>query len=310
MRALVTGGAGFIGSHLVRGLLERGDSVRVLDDFSSGRRENLEGLGGDLDIRAASILDANALADAVEGCDAVFHLAAIASVPRSIDDPEGTGRVNLGGSERVFEAAARAGAKVVFSGSSAIYGDTPNLPIQETEPPRTLSPYAEHKLGGEHALRSLHDKSGLRGVALRYFNVYGPQQNPDSEYAAVIPKFVTRALDGRPLIIFGDGGQTRDFVYVEDVVRANLLAFESEIEDGRPYNIGAGRSIPIRELAEAVVSILGSSSPIEHQPARSGEVRLSEADVRRAREGLRFEAAIPLEDGLRRTAEHWRVAAR
>lgn len=309
MRALVTGGAGFIGSHLVRGLLDRGHQVSVIDDFSSGSADNLANLAEGLRVYEGSILDEATMRQAADGVAAVFHLAAIASVPRSIDDPSGTYRVNVEGTRQVFEAALRTGAKVIFSGSSAIYGDTPNLPIQETEPPRTLSPYAEHKLTAEQELRALHDDSGLRGVALRYFNVYGPRQNPHSEYAAVVPKFVTRALENRPLIIYGDGGQTRDFVYVEDVVRANLVAFESEIDDGRPYNIGAGRSITIRELAETVVSSLGSCSPIEHQPARSGEVRLSEADVRRAREGLGFEAAVSLEEGLRRTADHWRTGA-
>ncbi len=262
-----------------------------------------------MEVVEGSILDPEAVNRGMAGADAVFHLAAIASVPRSIEDPAGTYEVNVEGARRVFEAAAREGAKVVFSSSSAIYGDTPNLPVEETEPPRTLSPYAEHKLVGEQELRRLHDEAGLRGIALRYFNVYGPRQDPNSEYAAVVPKFVTRALEGRPLIIFGDGSQTRDFVYVEDVVRANLIAFESDIEDGRPYNIGAGSSISIRELAESVVAALGSTSVIEHQPARSGEVRLSSADVCRAREGLNFSAAVNLSEGLRRTADYWRSLA-
>lgn len=280
--------------------------MRVLDDFSTGKRTNLFNNGADITIFEGSILNESVLGKAIEDCDAVFHLAAVASVPKSIADPIGTAKINVEGTQRVFEAAARAGAKVVFSGSSAIYGDTPNLPVEETEPPRTLSPYAEHKLLGEQMLRAMHDESGLKGVALRYFNVYGPRQDPESEYAAVVPKFVTRALENRPLLIYGDGGQTRDFIYVEDVVRANLTAFESEIEDGRPYNIAAGRSLSIRELAEAVVGSLGSTSEIEYLPARSGEVRLSSADVRRAREGFGFAALVGLEEGLQKTAESWR----
>lgn len=253
-------------------------------------------------------MDAPVLARAIDGCEAVFHLAAVASVPRSIEDPIGTGQVNIEGTVQILQAAARAKAKVVFSSSSAIYGNPETLPVDEKSLPMTLSPYAAQKLAGEAHLTAFHASIGLPSVALRYFNVFGPRQDPESEYAAVIPKFVTRALQNRPLIIFGDGGQTRDFIYVGDVARANVMAFESRIADGRPFNLGSGTSISVLELAKTVIAQIGSTSEVEFQPARSGEVRLSEGVVDRARNEIGFVAQISLGEGLRQTASYWREA--
>lgn len=303
---MVTGGAGFIGSHLAEALLAAGAEVRVLDDLSSGRESNLASARGDIDFVRGSILDENALAKAAEGCDAIFHLAAVASVPRSIEDPVGTGRVNVEGSVQVLRAAARNGAKVVFSSSSAVYGNPKTLPVAESSPPETLSPYAAQKLASEALLAAFHFSYRVKSASLRYFNVYGPRQDPNSEYAAVIPKFVTRALQGRPLVIFGDGSQTRDFVYVGDVARANILAFESTLNDGRPVNVGSGVSISILGLAQSVIQLCGSQSAIDFQPAREGEVRLSEGAVEFARSAIGFGAQVSLAEGLSRTADFWR----
>lgn len=304
MTALVTGGAGFIGSHLVDALLERGARVRVLDDLSSGRRENLD--LSTVDLIQGSILDSAAVQDAIAGCDAVFHLAAIASVQRSVEDPLGTGRVNSEGTLIVAEAAAREGAKIVLSSSSAVYGNPARLPVDETFLPETRSPYAAQKLASEAYLLALHATKGLRAVSLRYFNVYGPRQDPNSEYAAVIPKFVTRALGGRPLLIFGDGGQTRDFVYVTDVARANLLAYDSALEAGEVVNIGSGRSLTVLELAQKVRDVTGTGVEILHEPARAGEVRLSSGDVSRAFREIGFRNAVEIEEGLARICAFWK----
>lgn len=306
VRALVTGGAGFIGSHIVEALLSRGDDVRVLDDLSTGKRENLPQDASRFEFVEGSVTDPTAAAQAVEGCKAVFHLAAVASVQKSVEDPIATGRVNTEGTVYLLEAAAKAGAKVVLSSSSALYGDSDQLPLNELELPQTLSPYAVHKLGSEAYLRAFHATHGLKCVSLRYFNVYGPRQDPDSEYAAVIPKFVTRALLGQPLVIFGDGKQTRDFVYVSDVARANLLAVESSVEDGRPVNIGFGQSFTVRDLAELIIELSGSASTIEHLAPRQGEVKRSQCDLTAARELIGFEAAVSLEEGLRETIDDWR----
>lgn len=305
---MVTGGAGFIGSHLVDALLEKGASVRVLDDLSSGREANLNSVGGDFELLRGSILDSEAVRRASEGCDAVFHLAAVASVPRSIEDPIGTGRVNIEGTVQILQAAAQIGAKVVLSSSSAVYGNPAELPVSETSLPETLSPYAAQKLASEAHLAAFYASRGVPSVSLRYFNVFGPRQDPESEYAAVIPKFVTRAIQGRPLVIFGDGGQTRDFVYVADVARANILAFESAVSDGRPINVGSGVSISVFELAQTVVRMSSSDSAIEFQAARTGEVRLSEGKVSRASIEIGFGAQVSLAEGLAHTVAYWKEA--
>lgn len=253
-------------------------------------------------------MDPDALRRAADGCEVIFHLAAIASVPRSIEDPIGTGRVNIEGTVQVLEAAAPIGAKVILSSSSAVYGNPEALPVDETSMPFPLSPYAAQKLASEAHLAAHHGSKGVRCVSLRYFNVFGPRQDPESEYAAVIPKFVTRALHHRPLVIFGDGSQTRDFIYVADVARANMLAFESGVVDGRPLNIGSGISISVRELAKTVIELTGSKSEIDHQPARAGEVLHSEGAIARASAELGFGPQVSLAEGLSRTARYWKEA--
>ncbi|BBO23540.1 MAG: putative UDP-glucose 4-epimerase GalE1 [Chthonomonadaceae bacterium] len=306
MKALVTGGAGFIGSHVALGAAAKGWQVVVLDDLSSGSPSNLTGAPSHLEMRVGSVCDPEAVRSAVEGCDVVFHLAAIASVQRSVEDPVGTGRVNVEGMVRVLEAATRAGSRVVFSSSSAVYGDADALPVSESARPLPCSPYAVHKLCGEMYLQAFWSTGGLISRSLRYFNVYGPRQDPQSEYAAVIPKFVTRAIRGEPLVIFGDGGQTRDFVFVEDVARANLLAAEQGSGESFVLNIGSGVSLSVLDLAKKVIEIAESNSQIVFEPPRPGEVRDSRADTALAHAQLGFDASTPLEEGLRRTLEYWR----
>lgn len=275
---LVTGGAGFIGSHLVRALLERGDEVVVLDDLSSGQTSNLPGHPR-LGFHQGSILDAEAVAGCAKGCAGIFHLAAVASVIESVNEPVRTHRVNTEGTIQLLEAAAREGARFVFSSSSAVYGEGPDAIKTEASEIQPLSPYAVQKFASELYVRVYADLKGVGAVCLRYFNVFGPRQNPNSEYAAVVPKFVRRALDGGAVTIFGDGEQTRDFVHVDDVVRANLAAFASEVGDGRALNVASGKALSVNELAAAVFGALGEPPRIEYAPARSGEVKHSRAAI-------------------------------
>jgi UDP-glucose 4-epimerase len=302
VKALVTGGAGFIGCHVVRELLEAGAEVRVLDDLSSGTRENLTGLSGPVEFTMGSVTDVETVRRTMEDCGAVFHLAAIASVERSIQDPDGTALVNLEGAKTVFAEAAVQRAKIVFSSTSAVYGDLAEVPLSERSETAPKSPYAAQKLEAERLLM------GKRAVCLRYFNVYGPRQDPYSDYAAVVPKFAHAALEGLPLVVFGDGGQTRDFIFVQDVARANLLAFEASSQSAQTFNIGSGKSVTILELAEQVLRAAGSSSRIEFKSGREGEVRHSRADMSLAKQQLGFEAEVSLHDGLVRTLEYWRTA--
>ena len=299
----MTGGAGFIGSHVVRLLLDKGADVRVLDDLSSGVRTNLAGMRGSLDLTIGSITDAKTVRKAMEGREAVFHLAAIASVQRSVRDPEGTGKVNHLGALYVFEEAAAVHAKIVFSSSAAIYGDTMALPVTEETPPKPLSPYAEQKLAAEKALR------GLQSVCLRYFNVYGPRQDPTAEYAAAVPRFIVKALAEQPLTIYGDGRQTRDFIFVEDVARANLAAFEAKLDNTEALNVGSGKSVTILDLAKRVVRLTGAGSKILYDEPRVGEIRYSACEIEAARTKIRFKPKVSLNEGLRRTIEYWKSGA-
>jgi UDP-glucose 4-epimerase len=301
---LVTGGAGFIGSHIVRALA-RDHEVVVLDDLSTGRRENLAGLP--VTVIEADIRDREALARACAGVDAVFHLAARISVAASMEDPVDTVEVNTLGTLALVEAcrAARVRA-IVLSSSAAVYGDSPRLPKRESMRLEPRSPYAVSKLDGEHYLEIFAAPAGIRAVALRYFNVFGPGQAPDSQYAAAIPAIASRALAGREITIFGDGRQTRDFVYVDDIVRANLMAAGVIATAGsRPvagaYNVGGGRAITILALAREIVRVTGSLSPIVHADSRPGDVRHSRADVSRIRRDLGFAARVPLREGLEAT---------
>ena len=322
-RYLVTGGAGFIGSHIVAALAARHEVV-VLDNLSSGKRANLEGLR--VTLVEADVREQSALARACSGVEAVFHLAAQISVAASMERPAETVQVNTVGTLGLIEAAASAGVKaVVLSSSAAIYGDDPRLPKREDMTPAPRSPYAVSKLDGEYYLRMLGAPRGMRAVALRYFNVYGPRQDPRSQYAAAIPAFITRAIASETITIFGDGGQTRDFVFVEDVARANLLAagvLLSQGQGGRSsrvaagpgafavYNVGGGRSVTILELAREIVRATGSKSAIVHADPRPGDVRHSRADVSRIRRALGFRAEVAVAEGLRRTIEAFKAPAR
>ena len=306
-RYLVTGGAGFIGSHLAEALVERGERVRVLDDLSTGRRENLAAVAGHIELLVGDVADPDTAGQAVAGCDVVLHLAAIPSVQASLEDPRRTHQVNVGGTLNVLEAARRAGVRrVVFASSTALYGDHTALPLREELPPRPLSPYAASKAAGEMYCAAFRTSYGLPAVALRFFNVYGPRQDPGNPYSGVVSIFAARMARGERPVIYGDGRQTRDFVYVADVVRAILLACEREAAVGAALNVAAGRQTSILELAAALNQVLGTQIEPTFAPARAGEVRFSEGDARRARQVLGWEARIPLREGLSRLvrAEH------
>lgn len=295
---LVTGGAGFIGSHLCEALVKQSKTVLVLDDLSNGFRQNLAPIESQIELIEGSITDRQLVDQLIERVQVVFHLAAISSVPKTIFEPEIGHAVNATGTFNVIDACRKAGAHLVYSSSAAVYGDTPDHPKSENSHKEPISPYAGQKLIGEIYLQSLAKEGGFSGVSLRYFNVFGPRQRADSPYSGVISVFANRAKSGEPIRIQGDGNQTRDFISVHDVVRANLLAAEAIHLKGEPFNIAGGRETTIRNLAESIVKITGSSSKIEHTDARPGDIRLSCADVSRAQSLLGFQAQITLEQGL------------
>lgn len=306
---LVTGGAGFIGSHLVEELVKRGWKVRVLDNLSTGREENLAAVWDRIEFLRGDLRDAAAVEAAVRGVEVVFHQGALPSVQRSIEDPLTTHEVNATGTLRLLWASRAAGVKrVVYASSSSVYGNTPGLPRREEEPLAPRSPYAASKAEGEVYARLFAELYGLETVGLRYFNVYGPRQDESSPYAAVIPRFIGAALAGRPPVIYGDGEQTRDFTYVADVVRANLLAAEAPGISGEVFNIAGGAETSINELFTLVrravgrLGVMWTVQPL-YEPARLGEVRRSRAEVAKARERLGFRAQVPLEEGLAKTVE-------
>jgi UDP-glucose 4-epimerase len=308
-RALVTGGAGFIGSHLVDALLAAGWQVRVLDDFSSGREENLAGVRDRIELLRADFADPGVAERAMEGVEVVFHEGAIPSVPRSVAEPVRTHRANVDGTLAVLEAARHAGVRrLVYAASSSAYGDTEVLPKVETMPARPLSPYALQKYAGEVYCRLYHELYGLETVALRYFNIFGPRQDPNSTYAAVVPRFAIACLRGEAPTIHGDGEQSRDFTFVGDAVAANLAAADAPKAAGHVINVAGGRRISLNELLAAIQRIVGSAVAPIHGPARAGDVRHSLADLGRARELLGWEPAVPLDEGLRRTVESLRGA--
>lgn len=311
MRFLITGGAGFIGSHLVERLLSDGEDVVVLDDFSTGRRENLAPFEGRFDLIEGSITDPAACARAMAGVDHVLHQAALGSVPRSVDDPVTTHAVNATGTLNVLKAAVDAGVgRVVYAASSSAYGDTEELPKHEGMVPRPRSPYAVTKLSGEEYCRAFRASYGLETVALRYFNVFGPRQDPGSQYAAVIPLFATAALEDRPATIFGDGEQSRDFTFVSNVVDANLQAVRAPgAALGEVFNVGAGRQTTINELWGTIRELLGASAEAEHREPRAGDVRHSLASLERATRMLGYQPAIDVEEGLRRTVAWYRESS-
>ena len=297
MRVLVTGGAGFIGSHLVDALVARGDEVIVLDDLSSGHRENLAGTNAELIV--GSVADMSIVRGAVEGCALVFHEAAIASVPKTVESPLETNDVNLRGTLNVLQAAGDVGVgRVVFAGSAAVYGDDTPLPAREDAAPRPMSPYAVEKLASEHYLRVWSGLYGVEAVTLRYFNVFGPRQDPSSAYSGVISIFVDRLLTGRSTTIFGDGEQTRDFVFVRDVVQANLLAARVPGADGGVFNIARGDRTSLNDLYAHLARIAGGPERPEYGPGRSGDIRHSVADIDRARSVLGYAPVTSIADGL------------
>jgi UDP-glucose 4-epimerase len=302
---LVTGGAGFIGSSIAHALLESGENVRILDDFSSGRRENIESLPGRIELIEGSVADANVVAQATRGVEIVFHQAAIPSVLRSVENPQATMLAGVQGTTVLLDAAHRAGVRrVLFAASSSAYGDTPTLPKVETMQAEPLSPYAASKLTGEHLMRVFSHLHGLETVSLRYFNIFGPRQDPKSEYAAVIPKFVTAAIKKQRPIVFGDGEQTRDFCYIDNAVRANLLAAGTTRKlRGEVLNIACGERTSLNQLIKYIGELAGVRMEPEYRPPRPGDVRDSLADIGKARDLLGYVPAVDVREGLKRTLE-------
>ncbi len=300
MLALVTGGAGFIGSHLVDRLVVEGHAVRVLDDFSTGKRGNLP-QDARVELWEGDVGDPRAVGAAVQGATWVFHQAAVASVPRTVADPIGTQRTNYQGTLNVLEAARQHGVqRVMFAASAAAYGDLPDLPKREDSPVKPLSPYAVDKLASEYACAVYHQLFGLQTVRLRYFNVFGPRQDPSSPYSGVISIFADRLATGSQVTIFGDGGQTRDFVYVADVVEANLRAAQVPEAAGEVFNIATGRPVTLNGLLRTMCEIVGKPVAPTYAAPRSGDIRHSSADTSRARSVLGWSSAVDLQDGLER----------
>jgi UDP-glucose 4-epimerase len=310
MRAAVTGGAGFIGHHLVVGLLRAGHEVNVIDDFSTGQRSRLAPFADQITVTEGSILDRAALDEAMAGCEVVFHEAAIASVAQSLVTPRRTNDVNVNGTIEVVLAAARHGVRsVVLAGSSAVYGLSEELPARESQRPEPQSPYGAGKLAAEHYLHSLGRVHGVGTVALRYFNVYGPGQDPTAEYAAVVPRFITAVLGGGAPTINGTGDISRDFVHIDDVVEANLLAARPSSPSALTCNIASGSRTSLRELLEAICIAAGRNVAPVYGPARLGDIQHSQADIALAREALGFAAKVPLRDGIARTVDWYRSQA-
>ena len=306
--ALVTGGAGFIGSHLAAALVDRGARVRVIDDLSTGHRENLEEITGDIDFVQASMTSQAALARALEDVELVFHEAAIPSVPRSIENPRETHAACV---DATFALLATAREKkvrrVVYAASSSAYGDQPTLPKQEEMLPDPLSPYAVAKLVGEYYSQVFTRVYGLETVSLRYFNVFGPRQDPSSQYSGVISRFISDLLSGKRPTIYGDGEQSRDFTYIDNVVDANMRAAETAKGIGQVINIANGQRITLNQLLDELKSLTGKGEmQADYQPARSGDVRHSLADITRARELLGFEPIVELRKGLELTIDWWK----
>lgn len=307
MKVLVTGGAGFIGSHLAGRLLELGYQVRILDNFATGRRSNLATFHGEVEVIEGDIQSAERAYAAARGCELVFHQAALPSVPRSIQDPLTSNASNVTGLLNVMLAARDSGVRrVIYASSSSVYGANPDLPKSERMAPLPISPYAVAKLAGEGYCRSFGEVYGLQTVAIRYFNVFGPRQDPRSQYAAVIPNFITALLAGEQPLIYGDGEQSRDFTYVENVVQGNLLAAEADGVAGRVYNIACGRRVSLNELFGELRELIGADLQPRYTQARPGDVKHSLADISAARADLGYEPEVLLREGLSRTIDHLR----
>jgi UDP-glucose 4-epimerase len=309
MRVLVTGGAGFIGSHLVGALLERGDRVVVLDNFSSGRRSNLDGLAAEIELVEGDLRSYERVHAAMRGVELVLHQGALPSVPRSVQDPLTTNEVNVGGTLNVLLAARDEGARrVVFASSSSVYGDANGFLREETQRPQPLSPYGVAKLAAESYCRAFWQVYSLETVSLRYFNVFGPQQDPHSQYAAVVPRFISRLLNGEPPVIYGDGNQSRDFTFVGNVVAGNLLAASAPGVAGEVLNLATGGSQTVNELSTAIQKALDVEIEPVYQPARVGEIAHSAADISRAAQLLGYQPAVSVEEGLAATIDALRDA--
>jgi len=299
---LVTGGAGFIGSHIVEALVRQGERVRVLDDFSTGKRENIAPFLDRIDLVEGDLADLETVRKAMRGVEFVLHQGALPSVPKSVQDPLATNRANVTGTLNVLVAARDEGVRrVVYAASSSAYGDSPSLPKEESMKPEPLSPYAVQKYTGELYCRNFFTLYGLETVAIRYFNVFGPRQDPNSQYAAVIPRFVTALRDGRPPVIYGDGEQSRDFTYVENVVQANLLALRAPEAAGEMMNFACGTRYTLNELCRMLQQILKTNIAPIHEAPRPGDVRHSQADIRKSQRLLGYTAHVSFEEGLRRT---------
>lgn len=304
---LVTGGAGFIGSHIATALANRGDHVRVLDNLTTGCRENLAHLDGQVELVEGDLLDRSVVEQAVDGVEVVFHQAALASVPRSVEKPLDTNAACVTGTVEVLDAARHAGVRrVVYAGSSSVYGNQPSMLKRESDLPALLSPYAAAKLAGEHYCQAFTATYGLETVVIRYFNVFGPRQDPESEYSAVIPLFVTAMLAGRRPTIFGDGHQSRDFTFIDNVVQGNLAAAEVEDAVGRVFNVACGQQFSLLDLIATINRVLGTSIKPEFAEPRAGDVRESLADISAARQVLGYSPAVDFDAGLRRSIEYYR----
>jgi nucleoside-diphosphate-sugar epimerase len=305
---LVTGGAGFIGSNVVEALLAKGERVRILDNFSTGDMDNLAGMTERVEIVEGDLRDADAVRRAVDGATYVLHQAALRSVPRSVDDPLSSDAVNTHGTLQLLVAAreAKTVRRVVYASSSSAYGDSEALPKVEDQTPAPISPYAVSKLAAEYYCRMFSRLYGLETVSLRYFNVFGPRQSPESKYAAVVPLFMRAALRGEPLVVHGDGEQSRDFTYVDNVVQANLLACSAPGVGGEVFNIACNSRHSVLEIARTVEKLLGAPVKLEHTPPRAGDVRHTQASVEKAERLLQYRPTVGFEEGMRRTFDELR----
>ena len=309
---LITGIGGFIGSSLARALLKRGERIRGVDNFATGNRENLTDILGQIDLREASILDLDAMKSACSGVDYILHQAAIPSVPKSVLDPVGSNQTNVDGTVNVLVAARDAKVKrVVYAASSSAYGDTPTLPKYEEMTPNPISPYAVAKLASEHYMTSFYRCYGLETVSLRYFNIFGPRQDPSSPYSGVLAKFITQMLRGDRPTIFGDGEQSRDFTFIDNAVLANLLACEAPANQaaGRVFNIATGERVTLNEMFTALQKLTGYSGKPEYAPERGGDIKHSLADISKAEKHLGYKPKVNFEQGLQRTVEWYRAQA-
>jgi len=303
---LVTGGAGFIGSHIASALVERGDNVVVLDNLSTGRRENLEHLGDRVTFYEGSLLDRHIVEQALGEVEVVYHQAALASVPRSVEKPLDTNAACVTGTLNLLDAARRLSVRrVIYAGSSSAYGDQPNMSKRETDLPGPLSPYAAAKLAGESYCKAFTATYGLETVVIRYFNVFGPRQDPNSEYSAVIPIFVTKMVQGERPTIYGDGSQSRDFTYVDNVVQGNLAAADAAKAAGRTMNVACGTQFTLLQLVAAINEVLGTHIEPIFAAARAGDVRESLADITTARKVLGYEPQVGFDEGLRRSIDYY-----